>query len=141
MKRIITGKDILFTSEVILKETAGVLMRPKFNVGEQIIRHFVQSIREIAIIVPLAGTVRNVCRDSDDDKILDKETSDKVAFITFIVPYFAETYKMNTQAVFFYLKKYGGWDYLNNCRWALHTDSAECAVRDIYGYRWRGLAA
>ncbi|GHT47408.1 hypothetical protein FACS189440_07810 [Bacteroidia bacterium] len=67
-------------------------------------------------------------------KVLDKVTSDKVSFISFIVPYFAETYKMNTQNAFFYLKKYGGWDYLNNCWWALHTDSAEYAVRDIYAY-------
>lgn len=51
-------------------------------------------------------------------------TSDKISFITFIVPFFAESYKMNAQKAFFYLKKYGGWDYLNNCWWALHTDSA-----------------
>jgi hypothetical protein len=65
---------------------------------------------------------------------LDKETSDKVSFISFIIPMFAETYKMNIQDAYFYLKKYGAWDYLNNCWWALHTDSAEYAVRDLYGY-------
>ncbi|MDR1368786.1 MAG: PIN domain-containing protein [Dysgonamonadaceae bacterium] len=36
IKRIIIGQDILYTSEVILKETAGVLMRPKSSVDEQI---------------------------------------------------------------------------------------------------------
>ncbi|MDR0692025.1 MAG: DUF3791 domain-containing protein [Prevotellaceae bacterium] len=64
--------------------------------------------------------------------ILDKQTSDRVSFITFIVPEFAAAYKMGVQNAFFYLKKYGGWDYLNKCWWALHTDSADYAVRDIY---------
>ncbi|GHV65434.1 hypothetical protein FACS1894199_06100 [Bacteroidia bacterium] len=63
---------------------------------------------------------------------LDKETSDKVSFITYIVPEFAAAYKMNVQSAFFYLKKYGGWDYLNECWWALHTDSADYATRDLY---------
>jgi hypothetical protein len=67
-----------------------------------------------------------------DRKTLDKETSDKVSFITFIVPEFAAAYKMNVQNAFFYLKNYGGWDYLNKCWWALHTDSTNYAVRDIY---------
>jgi hypothetical protein len=43
----------------------------------------------------------------------DKETSDKISFITFIVPEFAAAYKMNIQDAYFYLKKYGGWDYMN----------------------------
>lgn len=63
---------------------------------------------------------------------LDKQTSDKIAFITFIVPRFAEAYKMNVQDAFFYLKKYGGWDYLTECWWALHTDNDIWAVHDIY---------
>jgi hypothetical protein len=65
---------------------------------------------------------------------LDKETSDKISFIAFIVPFFAETYKMNMQKAFFYLKKYGAWNYLNNNWWALHTDSAEYAAQDLYEY-------
>jgi hypothetical protein len=39
---------------------------------------------------------------------------------------------MNVQSAYFYLKKYGGWDYLNTCWWALHTDSEFWAVRDIF---------
>ena len=44
---------------------------------------------------------------------LDKQTSDKVSFITFIIPEFAAAYKMNVQSAYFYLKKYGGLDFLN----------------------------
>ena len=63
---------------------------------------------------------------------MDKATSDKISFITFIVPEFAAACKMNVQDAFFYLKKYGGWDFLNEHWWALHTDSTFWAVRSIY---------
>ncbi|GHV61985.1 hypothetical protein FACS1894195_3330 [Bacteroidia bacterium] len=63
---------------------------------------------------------------------LDKETSDKVSFITYIIPKFADAYKMNIQGAFFYLKKYGGWDFLNEHWWALHTDNPFWAVRDMF---------
>jgi hypothetical protein len=72
---------------------------------------------------------------------LDKTTSDKVNFISFIVPEFAAAYKMNIQKAYFYLKKYGGWDYLNKHWWALHTDSPFWALRSIYNvcYKNGGL--
>ncbi len=45
---------------------------------------------------------------------LEKSISDKISFISFIVPEFASAYKMNIQDAYFYLKKYGGWDFLND---------------------------
>jgi hypothetical protein len=63
---------------------------------------------------------------------LDKQTSDKVAFISYIIPKLADAYKMNVQDAFFYLKKYGGWDFLNEHWWALHTDNPFWAVCDIF---------
>ncbi|GHT63059.1 hypothetical protein FACS189451_09040 [Bacteroidia bacterium] len=63
---------------------------------------------------------------------LSKNMSDKVGFISFIVPYFAETYKMNPQNAYFYLKKYGGWDFLNKHWWALHTDNPFYTVDYLY---------
>jgi hypothetical protein len=63
---------------------------------------------------------------------LDKQTSDKVSFITFIIPEFARSYKMNIQDAYFYLKKYGGLDFLYEHWWALHTDNPFWAVRDMY---------
>ena len=70
-------------------------------------------------------------------KTIDKETSDKISFMTYIVPAFAEAYKMNVQDAFFYLKKYGGWDFLKEHWWALHTDSTFWAVRSIYRICYR----
>ncbi|MDR1809444.1 MAG: DUF3791 domain-containing protein [Prevotella sp.] len=64
--------------------------------------------------------------------VLDKETRNKMTFISFIIPEFAKSYKMNKQAAFFYLKKYGGLDFLNEHWWALHTDNPFWAVRDMY---------
>jgi hypothetical protein len=52
---------------------------------------------------------------------LDRETQNKVVFMTCIVPAFADAYKMNVQDAFFYLKKYGAWDFLNEHWWALHN--------------------
>ena len=68
------------------------------------------------------------------NKTIDKATRDKISFISFIVPAFAEAYKMNVQDAYFYLKKYGGWEYLTENWWALHTDSSFYAVKDIFEY-------
>jgi hypothetical protein len=63
---------------------------------------------------------------------LDKETSDKVSFIAYIIPAFADAYKMNIQQAYFFLKKYGGLDFLMKHWWPLHTDNVIWAVHDIY---------
>ena len=65
-------------------------------------------------------------------QVLDRETSDKISFISFIIPAFAEAYKMNMQVAYRYLKQYGGIDFLQKNWWALHTDNEIWAVRDIY---------
>ncbi len=65
-------------------------------------------------------------------KVLDKQTSDKVSFIAYIIPAFADAYKMNIQQAYFFLKKYGGLDFLMQHWWPLHTDNAIWAVHDIY---------
>jgi hypothetical protein len=65
-------------------------------------------------------------------KRLDKETSDKVSFITFIIPEFALAYKMGMTEAYQYLKKHGGLDYLFEHWWALHTDNKFYALRDLY---------
>lgn len=67
-----------------------------------------------------------------EKKTIDKATSDKISFLTFIVPEFAAAYKMKVQDAFFYLKKYGGWDFLNEHWWALHTENPFYAVYYLY---------
>jgi hypothetical protein len=64
-------------------------------------------------------------------RVIDKETSDKLTFLTFIIPEFADKYKMDRQEAYLYLKKYGGLDYLIRNWWALHTDNPFWALRDI----------
>ena len=63
---------------------------------------------------------------------LNKDTNDKIRFVCFIIPEFASAYKMKIQDAFFYLKMYGGIDYLNKHWWALHTDNPFWAVRSMY---------
>ena len=71
MERIIDGKDKLFICKEILYETASVMARPKFNISNEYIIRFIHSIEEIAYVIALTGIVQHVCRDSDDDKILE----------------------------------------------------------------------
>jgi len=71
IERIINGKDILFTCKEILQETASVLARPKFSVNDEYIARFIHSIEEVANNINLIGVIHNVCRDSNDDKILE----------------------------------------------------------------------
>ncbi|GHV17632.1 hypothetical protein AGMMS49938_18510 [Fibrobacterales bacterium] len=63
---------------------------------------------------------------------MDKETEDRISFITFIIPKFADAFKMNYQQAYFYLKKTGGFDYLYDHWWALHTENPVWAVYDIF---------
>ena len=63
---------------------------------------------------------------------ISKETSDKISFVSYIVPAFADAYKMNAQDAYFYLKKHGGLDFLMKHWWALHTDNVLYTLDDIY---------
>ncbi|MDR1542987.1 MAG: DUF3791 domain-containing protein [Prevotellaceae bacterium] len=63
---------------------------------------------------------------------MSKELLNEISFIAFIIPAFAQAYKMNAQNAYRYLKKYGGWDYLRENWWALHTDNPFWTVRYLY---------
>ena len=60
-----------------------------------------------------------------------KEQQNKVRFISFIIPEFARAYKMDKQAAYRILKKYGGLDYVFNNWWALHIDNPYWVVREM----------
>ena len=64
--------------------------------------------------------------------MVDKHTSYKVAFISYIIPAFAKAYKMPIADAYLYLKKYGGLDFLYKHWWVLHTDNDIWAIHDIY---------
>ena len=67
-----------------------------------------------------------------DNRVIEKATSDKISFITYIVPEFAAAYKMKVQDAFFYLKKYNGWSFLNQHWKALHTANPFHTVDYLY---------
>ena len=71
MTRIIDGQDTLYVSDQILQEIFFVMARPKFNVNHFQRIRFVNSIEEIAHRVTTSGIIQGICRDSDDDKILE----------------------------------------------------------------------
>jgi hypothetical protein len=76
-----------------------------------------------------------------DTNTLDKETRDRIGFITFIIPEFALAFKMSVPDAYQYLKKYGGFDFLYKHWWALHTDNKYWALRSLYNvcYKNGGL--
>ncbi|MDR1120609.1 MAG: DUF3791 domain-containing protein [Dysgonamonadaceae bacterium] len=65
-------------------------------------------------------------------RTLDKEARDRISFITFIIPYFARSLKMDRQEAYRYLKKYGGIDFLFEHWWTLHTEDPFWAARSLY---------
>jgi hypothetical protein len=67
-----------------------------------------------------------------ESSILDKDTRDRITFITFIITEFALAYKMPMPDAYQYLKKYGGLDYLYEHWWALHTDNKFYVLQDLY---------
>ena len=81
MIRIIDGKDTLFVSNEILREVFFVMTRPKFNVSHCQINLFVDSIEEVAYHVTSLGVIQGICRDSDDDKILECAVLGNVDFM------------------------------------------------------------
>jgi hypothetical protein len=62
----------------------------------------------------------------------DKEISDKISFMTFIIPEFANAFKMKVSQAYRYLKQYGGFDYLNRNWWTLHTDNEYYVLLNLY---------
>ena len=71
MERVINGEDVLFICKEILQEIASVMARPKFSVNDEYIALFIHSIEDVANRVVLIGVVQNICRDRNDDKILE----------------------------------------------------------------------
>ncbi|MDR1161881.1 MAG: DUF3791 domain-containing protein [Tannerellaceae bacterium] len=69
---------------------------------------------------------------TSEKKVLDGEAGDRLSFITFIIPQFADEYKMDRQEAYRYLKKYGGLDFIFEFWWTLHVDNPFWSVRAIH---------
>jgi hypothetical protein len=63
---------------------------------------------------------------------LSKEEREKMNYTCFMIHEFGEAYKMNYQKGYYYLKKYGGLDFIRKHWWPLHTDNQKHAVRDVF---------
>ena len=62
---------------------------------------------------------------------LDEETRSRVTFNALMINIYARKYNMDRQMAYFYLKEFGGLDYIDKHWWALHTDNPEVAVEDV----------
>ena len=72
---------------------------------------------------------------------LDRETQNKVVFMTYIITKFARAYKMSKANAYLYLKKYGGLDYLSEFWWTLHVEDTYWSLEALYSecYKNGGL--
>jgi putative PIN family toxin of toxin-antitoxin system len=68
--RVTNGLDELFTTDEILQEVAGVLSRKKFDVDKKEIEDYIKIIESYSIKIILRNEIEKICRDKDDDKIL-----------------------------------------------------------------------
>jgi hypothetical protein len=65
---------------------------------------------------------------------IDNDTHDRIRFITFIIPKFADEYQMNRQEAYLYFKKYGGVQFIFDYWWTLHVDNPFfffCEIHDV----------
>ena len=68
----------------------------------------------------------------EEKELSEKELQDQIAWITFIIPEFAEAYKKNKREAFIYLDNYGGFDYVYKHWRPLHCENPENVIHDMF---------
>lgn len=81
LERAIEGKDRIYISRPIKDELFGVLKRPIFNIPETTIELFMREIEELAELVIVTERIRNLCRDADDNKIVECAVGAKADYL------------------------------------------------------------
>jgi len=63
---------------------------------------------------------------------LSNEEKSEISFLGFIIPEFAEAYKMDKSEGYHYLKDYGGLDFILKCWKALHMENPRNVIRELF---------
>ena len=71
LERVIEGKDILYISRPMIAELIEILRRPKFKVDDEHLELFIREIEDIAEMVTVKERIRALCRDVDDNAIVE----------------------------------------------------------------------
>jgi putative PIN family toxin of toxin-antitoxin system len=71
INRIIEGVDELYITNEIINEIADVMGRPKFKTKPEIIERYIRTIEKIGKKVFITGMIKGICRDKDDDVIIE----------------------------------------------------------------------
>jgi putative PIN family toxin of toxin-antitoxin system len=79
--RAANGLDELFTTDKILQEVTEVLSRKKFDLDEKEIEDYIKIIESYSIKIIPRNEAEKICRDQDDDKILQCGLEGNVDFI------------------------------------------------------------
>jgi putative PIN family toxin of toxin-antitoxin system len=79
--RVANGLDELFTTDEILQEATEVLSLKKFDLNKKEIEDYIKIIESYSIKIILRNEIEEICRDKDDDKILQCSLEGNVDFI------------------------------------------------------------
>jgi putative PIN family toxin of toxin-antitoxin system len=79
--RVTNRLDELFTTDEILQEVAEVLSRKKFDINRKEIEDYIKIIESYSVKIISANETEEICRDKDDDKILQCGFEGNVDFI------------------------------------------------------------
>jgi putative PIN family toxin of toxin-antitoxin system len=79
--RVVDGFDELYITDEILEEIKIVMAREKFELEKHEINDYLKTIEHYSQKLTYGGIVENVCRDTDDNKILKCGLEGKVDFI------------------------------------------------------------
>ncbi|MCL2844267.1 MAG: putative toxin-antitoxin system toxin component, PIN family [Chitinivibrionia bacterium] len=67
INRIVEGIDTLYISNEIINELFDVMSRPKFKTAPDVIERYACSLENLGRKVFIAGKIKGICRDKDDD--------------------------------------------------------------------------
>ena len=81
LKRAIEGKDEVFISRAIMDEIFEVLKRPSFKVNETAIEALMREIDDISELVIVTERIEKLCRDMDDNAIVECGVGAKADYI------------------------------------------------------------
>ena len=81
LDRVVEGKDELYISNEILDEISAVMKRPKFKTCAETIDRYIKTIEKMGKKVFIAGNIKGICRDGDDDNKIECGVACKADFI------------------------------------------------------------
>ena len=72
---------LLLTSLVLIEEFKEVALRPRFGFAKEEIDDFIDALLEVSVLVMPTQKIIGICRDPDDEKLLEAAVEGKANYI------------------------------------------------------------